>query len=328
MPLKVEQLGATLARGLAPVHLIAGDDPVRVADACAQVRSAAREAGFAQRELHTVESGFDWAAFGAGLGTASLFASRRLVELDIGEGRIGQAGERTLSAYLGRPDPDVLLLVRGAGFERSVREAKWVAACERAGVYVDVWPLPADGLARWAQARAAARGLRLEADGAALLAEWAQGNTAVAAQAIERLALTAPAGARLDAAAVRDAADDGARFDVRDLTEAALAGDAGRALRVLARLREEGTEPPLLVWSLAAAVRALASGRAPPGGRGPQQAAERARRRTPARAWRALLPRAAQVDRISKGAAPGSAWAGLAELVLRIAGRPAPAGES
>lgn len=320
MPLRPEQLGAALARGLAAVYLIAGDDPVRVAEACAQVRAAARAGGFADRELHTVESGFDWGAFGMGLATAGLFASRRVVELDVGAGRIGADGERVLGAYLDRPDPDVVLLVRGAGFDRAAREARWAGACERAGVYVYVWPLGADAVPAWVQARARARDLVLDRAGAQLLAQWAQGNLAVAAQAIERLALTAAPGAQLGVDAVREAADDGARYDVRDLVQAALAGDAARAAGMLARLREEGIEAPLILWALAGAARALASGAPQPGGRDAQAAGERARRRAPARHWRAVLARAAVADRVSKGAAAGSVWIALGDLVLDIAG--------
>ena len=43
---------------------------------------------------------------------------------------------------------------------------------------------------------------------------------------------------------------DSARFDVFQLSEAVLAGTAARALRVLAGLRAEGTEPTLVLWAL------------------------------------------------------------------------------
>jgi len=43
---------------------------------------------------------------------------------------------------------------------------------------------------------------------------------------------------------------DSARFDVFGLGEAVLAGEAARALRVLAGLRAEGTEPTLVLWAL------------------------------------------------------------------------------
>jgi len=55
------QLSAQLKSGVAPVYLVAGDEPLLVAEALDQVREAARRAGFAERELHVVDRSFRWA---------------------------------------------------------------------------------------------------------------------------------------------------------------------------------------------------------------------------------------------------------------------------
>jgi len=47
---------------------------------------------------------------------------------------------------------------------------------------------------------------------------------------------------------------DSARYDVFQLAEAAAAGDAVRALRVLLGLKSEGVEPTLILWAAAARV--------------------------------------------------------------------------
>src|SRR5205807_1734023 len=54
---------------------------------------------------------------------------------------------------------------------------------------------------------------------------------------------------------------DSARFDVFGLGEAVLKGEAARALRVLAGLRAEGTEPTLVLWALSRALRDVWSAR-------------------------------------------------------------------
>ena len=51
---------------------------------------------------------------------------------------------------------------------------------------------------------------------------------------------------------------DSSRYDVFKLADAALSGDAARALRILTGLREEGVEPPLVTWALARELRTLA----------------------------------------------------------------------
>ena len=53
------------------------------------------------------------------------------------------------------------------------------------------------------------------------------------------------------------AVGDSARYDVFQLGEAAAAGDAPRALRVLMGLRNEGVEPTLILWALVRELRGL-----------------------------------------------------------------------
>ena len=77
---------------------------------------------------------------------------------------------------------------------------------------------------------------------------------------------------------VRASVADSARFDVFQLGEAALAGDAARALRMLGGLRAEGSEATLVLWALSRTLRDLWSLRAGDGAPGWQrQAAARAR---------------------------------------------------
>ena len=50
---------------------------------------------------------------------------------------------------------------------------------------------------------------------------------------------------------------DSARYDVFQLAEAAAAGEAARALRVLLGLKSEGVEPTLILWALVRELRGL-----------------------------------------------------------------------
>jgi DNA polymerase-3 subunit delta len=122
---------------------------------------------------------------------------------------------------------------------------------------------------------------------------------------------------------VRSVADS-ARFDVFTLGEAVLEGDAARALRVLAGLRAEGTEPTLVLWALVKAVRDVWGARAA-GGRAPAwqrqgAALERALRRAPRWSFRRLVWRAARADRLIKGRIAGNPWDELALLTAEICG--------
>jgi DNA polymerase-3 subunit delta len=63
----------------------------------------------------------------------------------------------------------------------------------------------------------------------------------------------------MDHEAVLRAVADVARFDVFQLSEAWLAGDAARAMKIIAALEAEGEALPHLLWQLGEDIRALAS---------------------------------------------------------------------
>ena len=120
------------------------------------------------------------------------------------------------------------------------------------------------------------------------------------------------------------------RFDVSRLTELALAGDSTAALRVLASLRAEGTEPPLVLWAILREMRNLWSQLHPGAGlpavwtTSPAAAGIAAQRlRQPAQrgSFIRLAERASRVDRISKGRLRGNSWDEIALLVTDLAGQ-------
>ena len=104
-------------------------------------------------------------------------------------------------------------------------------------------------LPRWLDGRLRQAGLEAERDAVELLAAQVEGNLLAAKQAIDQLALLAADG-RVTVATVRESVANGARYDVFQLTDAALAGDAKRAIRILGGLESEGTAAPLVLWSL------------------------------------------------------------------------------
>lgn len=256
MRIKPEQLEATLKRGLAPVYIVSGDEPLLVDEAAAGIRAAMRRAGVAERQSFQAESGFDWAAWLAGFDSLSLFASRRLVELRLPSGKPGTEGARALESWCARPPADIWLLVLLPRLDRATQAAKWFAALDKAGVVVTPQPPTLEQLPAWIGERLARHGLKAERETLAFLAERVEGNLLAAHQEIEKLALLLPPGpVRLEDA--REAVLDVARYDAGQLPEALLKGDGLRLLRILEGLREEGETPILALWILTQEIRTL-----------------------------------------------------------------------
>ncbi|MCK6402319.1 MAG: DNA polymerase III subunit delta [Sphaerotilus natans subsp. sulfidivorans] len=269
MQIRAEQLAAALAKGLRPLYVIHGDEPLLAQEAADAVRAAARAAGCSERTVHTVAGGhFDWAGLLGDAGALSLFAERRLIEIRIPSGKPGKDGSEALQRYVEQIGDDDITLVLLPRLDRTQLGSAWFGALDGAGLAVRVDPVERRALPVWIAQRLAQHGLRVE-DGEAgqqalaFFADRVEGNLLAAHQEIAKLALLhAPADPRgapavLAREQIEAAVLDVARYDVFRLGEAVLAGDAARALRMLDGLQAEGEAAVLVHWTLADDLRGL-----------------------------------------------------------------------
>lgn len=339
MKLSLDKLPAALSRSIAPAYLVSGDEPLLVGEACDAIRAAARAAGFGERTLQVAERGFDWQALRASSANLSLFANKRILEIRLPTGRPGATGGAELARLAETGAGDTLLLVVTPRLDGGTRAPAWVKRLDRAGVHVEIWPVGSERLEPWIAARMRSRGLAPSREAVELLAGRVEGNLLAASQEIDKLLLLAGPGP-LDADTVRQGVADSARYDVYQLGDAALGGDAPRALRILDGLRAEGVEPALVLWVIAKELRALATVACQvSAGRGMQQAlgaasvwpkrrglVQDALRRHDAPALCTLVASAWQAERIVKGQLAGRPWDRLAGLVAALSGARAAAG--
>lgn len=327
-----------LAKGeLAPVYLLGGEEPLQLQEAGDAVRARARVLGFAEREVLDVDQRFDWNSLARSGASLSLFASRRLIELRLPTGKPDRDGAAAITEWCKAPVPDTVLLIGAMQWSKK-HEGAWVKTVERAGVYVWLRPPRADQLPAWIDARMRAHGFVPDADAVALLALRAEGNLLAIAQEIDKLA-SLREGGPVGAAELESLDADNAVYSVFNLTDAALGGDAVRALRVLSGLRAEGEDLiPMLGWVLnqldlalrlssasdfAAAVR-NEYGMWPARQQLFAAALKRAGRGNAH--WRRCLAECARLDRMIKGRvqdgagkAMGDAWAEMERLMVAIA---------
>ncbi len=330
MRLAERSLEQALKRGMAPAYLIAGDEPLLANEAADAVRAAAAAAGFTEREIHFAERGFRWGTLTESACNLSLFATRRIVEVRMPTPKPGDEGAQALRTLLENPDPDCLLLVLiGARLDASVARSVWVKTFDKHGVIVDAWPVDRRDLPKWIATRARRLKLNLAPAAAELLADRTEGNLLAADQELRKLALTS-ADVPIDEAVVLEAVASSARFDVFRFTDAWLAGDARRTIRVLRGLRAEGVAPPLVMWALVRELVLVTRVKfATAQGRSAQSAMQQLgvwERRRPLvgaavqrysyPALKALIARAAEVDRQIKSSSNVNPWDALFGLLL------------
>jgi DNA polymerase-3 subunit delta len=322
-----EKLDTALQRGLAPVYLLSGAEPLQAGEAADAIRRTARAQGFADREVFFIEraNSGPWDEIFAAAQALSLFAPRRVLEVRMPGAKPGVQGAAALQELAGLAGSDLLLLVITGEIDWTTQKSAWVQALDAAGVWVDAQPVPVAQFPEWIRRRAAAAGLTLDAEGLQTLAQQAEGNLLAAAQEIVKLRLAGYSQA--GSSEVLASVTQSSRFDVAQLGEAVLRGDTARALRVLAGLHAEGVEATLVLWSLWQELRALwqmlLPGAPLPGVWSRNKAhlpAAAARLRPLGRACLARIDaRLAAADRIVKGRQWGNAWDELAQIVVEFA---------
>ncbi len=301
------------------------------------IRQVAREQGFIDREIMDGETGFEWAGVRMSARERSLFGDPRVLDIRLPQ-KPDREGQEVLKDLLASPSDEILVLIQLPKLTAKEQQAAWFQKLEAQGVHVQVWPLEGDRLIRWIEHRMSSRGLLVNQSGVRLIAARVEGNLLAAAQEIEKLRILFGGGQVTDAM-IREAVADNSRYDVFDLAEEILGGHLGRTRRILKGLQSEGVAPQVALWSVTRELRLanrlkrdLADGKSYETLANSHRLWDRHKsamqtalgRLTP-HTIRSCLIRAAEVDRIGKGLAPGDPWDALWGLCVAVAtGTPSP----
>jgi len=333
MKLRQDQLASRLKKDVAPVYLICGDEPLLSEESSDTLRQHFRQQGFSEREVLHVEAGFKWEYLLECANALSLFAERKIIELRLGSQKLNKQSSEILREYLANPGPDNVLLIIADKLDAAAKKSAWFKAIDKEGVIVEIWPVEADQLGQWIRQRAAQLGLQLDNSAIQLLCDRIEGNLLAAKQELAKLQLLF-GDQPLTAEIVMDAVSDSSRYDIYGLSDAALQGNAARCNKILQVLKQDGTEPPIVLWALSREIRSLISVQ-----QGLSQGLQydaicqreriwgkrknlvrRAAQKLPATTLSRLLARCSDIDRIIKGAAEGDPWLLLSEIMLGLCG--------
>lgn len=335
MKLRPEQLAGHLNKGLSPVYLITGDEPLLSEETSDLLRQTLQQQGFTEREVLHVDGSFSWEYLLECANALSLFAEKKIIELRLGSSKLNKKSSEILQQYLSNPAPDNILMIIADKLDGSSKKSAWFKAIDKCGAIVEIWPVETAQLPNWIRQRAAQIELQLDDEAIQLLCDRIEGNLLAAKQELSKLSLLFP-NQMVTADAVVDAVSDSSRYDIYGLSDAALQGQSARCCKILQVLRQDGTEPPVVLWALSKELRSLAaiqqaqsSGQSFDAvcqreriwGKRKPMARQAAQRLKPQQINQALR-QCAEVDKIVKGMSNGDAWLLLTSISLTLAGQP------
>jgi len=310
--------------------LVTGDEPYQHMLASDMYRKGKEKAGFTDRKILSVETGFDWSELGAARHDLSLFGERTLVDLRIPTGKPGATGSKAIVNFTRDLHPDVALLIQAPRLDRSTMRSAWVKAVDSAGIVVRVWPLNYAETENWVRQKLNAEGFSASRETVAFIVQHVEGNLLAAIQELEKIALVSET-RELTLDAVSRVLTDSSHYSLKDLTDALESKEATRCVRILRGFEKEAVKPPLVLWAMTERVRAMIDSQKPvkhdavsriPDGIArlshvhQQHIGMHAVRHGQGSEY--LLRQCALVDRVIKGQAHGNPWRELIQLGLAI----------
>ncbi|TMO81755.1 DNA polymerase III subunit delta [Pseudoalteromonas spongiae] len=243
------QLVAQLKQGLAPFYLLFGEEAFLLNQAANQVKSIAKAQGFDEVIRFAASPQFDWQEIVQEYASLSLFANRKIIELELGDSKPNAAASKLLQTLAQNPNPDCILVIKGEKVGNDIQRGAWFKALDKHGLFVPCYPLQGKQLFAWLEQQCQSLNLRLSADAKTLLVDYNQDNLFAISQELEKLSLLNVSG-EINAQTLAPTLVNQSRLDVFDLSDALLTGNSVQISKVMLKLKQENVEPTIILWAL------------------------------------------------------------------------------
>ena len=238
-----------------PAYLIHGDDHGRIAERRARLRTLAESESGAQGIEVLENDGASPEAVAAALNAMTFALGRRFIIVD-GVERWKDSELQPLEAALADMPPETTVAFFAREESRQKAPARLHAAVDQAGG--DVSPensVKPWELGRWVAARGRELGLGLDPEAARALVALVGERQQRLLRELEKLALAAGPGARIDVAAVEELAAPSAERRAWSLSDALVSRDGPAATASYLALRAQGERLSGLVYAMAQRIR-------------------------------------------------------------------------
>lgn len=269
MRIQTKDLALHLKRPLSPLYFVFGDDALQLKETIDAIRLTALAQGYTERVIFEIgssargQSTTEWDKLSNALDSPSLFSEKRLIECRLGEGKIGKTGADALNKLLSRsPNNETLLLFTAEKIEKQTQSSNWFTTLERKAQTIWAHTLSKEEMLGWLKHRTSSLGFQLSEESIHAFFESTEGNRLSAAQVLDKLSLLHPNASTntpvvISLEDIQKILEFDARFSLFDLVDAALSGSTSRTIRIFSSLKNEGTDPILLLWALTREVRAI-----------------------------------------------------------------------
>lgn len=256
MQLNFKQLDAQLNKHPSNVYLVSTNEDLLAQEARQKILSHIQKNGFNDKRVLHVERGFSWGDFDGIYKNRSLFSEKLIIDIRIPNDKLDAPSRNALLSFIKHSPSDLCLIITTKKLSAAEQKSAWFSTLKKDKIYLPIWPISQHDLPNWIALRARQKQIRLAADAVKFIAYFAQGNLHAADQTLEKLSLTYSS-EEMTVQMVKTVIVDNAVFNVFDLVDNLLTGNAKRLTRILNGLAAQGDEPILVLWAITKELRQL-----------------------------------------------------------------------
>jgi DNA polymerase-3 subunit delta len=334
MKLAPEKLTRLLEKNIPGFYFCSGNDTFLVNEMADKIIAAAKQLGFNEVSHLYVDSGFSWEKLYETIHTPSIFSPKIAVVIQLSSWKLDDKAKALLTESSQHNTDYLLVIVKGPKLERAMSNTKWFQAMTEHSYWIEIPAMYPSQVPEWLQQRATQYDFKLTREQAQQLAQRTENNLPSAAQAIEKLQLL---NLPITNALIENMVEVSAEYDTFKLIDACLAGDSVRSYQIFFSLKNNATEPLIIIGSLARELRLIREIT--------QAQSENISLKSACQRlgiWESRLPliqnfirtysyhqcqqmlaQLATFDAIAKGALPGNVWNELFGFCMKIANKSA-----
>ncbi|TWX56286.1 DNA polymerase III subunit delta [Colwellia hornerae] len=241
------QLSNTLNQGFKPVWLVFGDEPWQKNNSLNTIKQHCQQQGFSEVIRFSADDKFDWNLLVEEYQAMSLFSAQRIIEIELVNGKIADAGSKILLKLSENFHPDVQLIFHGPKIDAAGQKRKWFKSLEQLGCFVPLYDIEGRQLQQWLNQQIKQHKLNIHHDVTPLMIELFEGNLPALEQELQKFSLLF--GTQLIIA--EDAEKlliKQAKFNPFQVVDTLLSGDLPKCIAMLDQLQHEGAAIGQLVW--------------------------------------------------------------------------------
>jgi DNA polymerase-3 subunit delta len=247
-------LTSSLQKQKSSVYILCGQEPYLLNDAAVQIKHHYRQTNDVDEKILHLQQSADWTLFLDEANSYSLFSECLLLDVRFDKKNLDAAGKKAFNLYLSNINYRCIVVFRAPN--ATAKEFQSISSNDKVAL-LQTTPLNAQAMQKWIITQLQTKSLQYTSEVPELIQRYTQGNMLACAQAIERLALTHDVQSVLTIHDALQHLSDQCEFQLYELPEACLQGNAEKAIHLLRHAAQERIEPTLVLWLLTQEVRQL-----------------------------------------------------------------------